>query len=651
MTLMQETTVDAMNLPPHDVRPTSPASNAVRLTRSQLRAPPLELSAVEPKSLVQDKLKAGQHTTQEVDQQRAASDVSQSVDETADSDTPDGTHVLDDPFPMRDFVQMSKGDAPVRSPAHGKVGAGTETSNCRHMETSASSSNSDETKKANHFPLKSATGPSQLARDQIMVSEGAEGSTEYEQASRQYDELEQAAVDASTPPRSERVKIPAIPVKTYDDPETAALTTTTSPRTSSKPRSPAPTQEDVVSAMDRFDDEVEKVNAELPEIQTSPEKSRTRKVTPVVRTTKASQARISLAHGPNDAARAPALGRPRQSSARESKAQVQLSQSTAAKRITSTTSVKARLGPSEEEDTIEKKAVNIPHSKPRPMSLQFPNPPPPPKSTKAPTKSTFQLPGEAIAAKLKAAKEARLEKEAESAPVKKAFKARPAPSFAGKPPPAVRQTSTSKARESIISGKPATGASSKRPHSVATTRPATSKAPGASNTKTPARLAPKPVSSVKPTSNAVKPSRPVSGVPPHMAKSLNVAKRPSTVTGTINKPRASLAPKPNPPATARKGNGTVKGKEVFNRAAQAKTNAEREKREKEEAAKKARAAAAERGRQASRDWAEKQRLKKLGLKLEPKAAEDEATQVAIVQETSEVPVAEESVEEPISVQV
>lgn len=66
------------------------------------------------------------------------------------------------------------------------------------------------------------------------------------------------------------------------------------------------------------------------------------------------------------------------------------------------------------------------------------------------------------------------------------------------------------------------------------------------------------------------------------------------------------------------GSGTAKGKEVFNRVAQAKSAAEKEKREKEDAAKKARAAAAERGRQASRDWAEKQRLKKLGLKPEVK---------------------------------
>jgi hypothetical protein len=60
-----------------------------------------------------------------------------------------------------------------------------------------------------------------------------------------------------------------------------------------------------------------------------------------------------------------------------------------------------------------KSAANIPHSKPRPMSMSFPTPPPPPKSTKPPTRSTFQLGGEAVAAKLKAAKEERQRRETE----------------------------------------------------------------------------------------------------------------------------------------------------------------------------------------------------------------------------------------------
>jgi hypothetical protein len=53
----------------------------------------------------------------------------------------------------------------------------------------------------------------------------------------------------------------------------------------------------------------------------------------------------------------------------------------------------------------------------------------------------------------------------------------------------------------------------------------------------------------------------------------------------------------------------IKGREVFNRDKMEKEAKDRERREKEEAAKQARAQAAERGRIASREWAEKQRKK------------------------------------------
>jgi hypothetical protein len=55
----------------------------------------------------------------------------------------------------------------------------------------------------------------------------------------------------------------------------------------------------------------------------------------------------------------------------------------------------------------------------------------------------------------------------------------------------------------------------------------------------------------------------------------------------------------------------IKGKEVFNRDKMEKDARDRERKEKEEAAKQARAQAAERGRIASREWAERQRNKML----------------------------------------
>jgi len=63
-------------------------------------------------------------------------------------------------------------------------------------------------------------------------------------------------------------------------------------------------------------------------------------------------------------------------------------------------------------------------------------------------------------------------------------------------------------------------------------------------------------------------------------------------------------------------------------AAAAKGAAEREKREKEEAAKKARAAAAERGRQLSREWAEKQKAKKMAAAAVGKSEGAEVVDVA-----------------------
>lgn len=202
-----------------------------------------------------------------------------------------------------------------------------------------------------------------------------------------------------------------------------------------------------------------------------------------------------------------------------------------------------------------------------------------------------------MSAKFKAAREARALKEAEEAK-KRVFKARPAPSMVGKTP-VVRQTSTSKARESMIGGKPLVpSATHNRANSVASSRPATTTLKTSVSRPAPAAVAKK------------------STAP---AKDVKVPKRASTAMGVLNKasrPSVSAAAANRAPSVSRApsaGQGTSKGKEVFNRTAQAKSTAEREKREKEEAAKKARAEAAERSRALSREWAEKQKAKKSGM--------------------------------------
>ena len=544
MTLMQGCdSVHAADVKLQD-RSQSPPSAAVRLTRSQL-AKKAEVET-EPKSLIDG---LGQ-TPQE-----------QEGYFVSDTDTP--TMETPAPTDMSETV-TTPGMEGLASPLPTAVP--NVIKNLR-METPAKRSTSN---KENVQPE---------TEDYSMASPQPQSSM--------YDALEDAVVSAATPPRSEA--------------------------------HPSPAPQDPIAALDDLEDAVENVNKDIPEVQTSPEKKKVRveentpavpaekvqkveekkptpkkeskKTAPTVRTTKASQARLSMAQNKDAAGKAPSVGRPRPSTMLGRASSVRQSVAPkaegASKRVPSnpTTSAAARpksLKASTNGEPREKKETVIPHSKPRPISLSFPTPPPPPKSKKPTTQGSFQLPGEAVAAKLKAAREARMAKEAEEAEKKEkkvAFKARPAPKAAGDVP-AVRQTNASRARESIMTGKPAPAPSAthKRSNTVANT-----------TTDRPR------------TTLSAKPATTVSSKP-----------RASTSLANISKPRASTSTT----TAAQRITSSSKGKEVFSRAANAKAAAEKEKSEKEAAAKKARAEASERGRVASREWAEKQRLRKLGIKPE-----------------------------------
>nr|OQO31910.1 hypothetical protein B0A51_01105 [Rachicladosporium sp. CCFEE 5018] len=380
-------------------------------------------------------------------------------------------------------------------------------------------------------------------------------------------------------------------------------------------------QQSPIEALDALDEAVEKVTKEIPEVQASPEKKRkisvarktstTLKPAPIVRPTKASQARLSMAHGDKaDTGKGPSLGRPRPSttlgctsSVRQSAAptttlgrsssvrQSTIQPTVADKRVTSTSSNTSNFRSSRigSEAPRERKEVVIPHSKPRPISLSFPTPPPPPKSTKPATKSSFQLPGEAVAARLKAAREERQKQDAESgeksarsvsgnadvnAERKPGFKARPVPDMLKKTP-SVRHTAASRARESIAGGTmllPSTSGGLKRSSTITSAR-----------------------------------QRPMSM---HQAPAgLQVSKcptpRPSTAAETTQNSKRITST-----SSVVGGKSVNKGKEVFDRVANAKANAEKDKKEKEENAKRARAEAAERSRAMSREWAEKRKAKK-----------------------------------------
>ncbi|KAI7304965.1 hypothetical protein KC315_g14913 [Hortaea werneckii] len=393
---------------------------------------------------------------------------------------------------------------------------------------------------------------------------------------------------------------------------------------------------DPPAATDALKDALEQVASEASQADAPAEKPKpkAKKPAPVVRTTKASAARMSLAQGDKaGAAKASSSARPRPSTARQSTVSKPVAERS--QRVPSVGTQKPALEKNEK-PTQQKKEATIPHSKPRPVNLSFPTPPPPPKSKKAPTTSTFQLPGEAVAAKLKAAREERMKKEADQPEEKKpsTFKARPAPPALKKTPSVVRQKTSTKARESMVSAKP-TGsappsAGLKRASTVtagstsATTRPKAAVPPRttAKPEDKSLKVAKRPTTTTSAAAGPTNPSRPSSLTTTTTLTRTSSAPRPSTAgrTGPAPPAASSAAAAPTAPAAHHQqqqqqrilSKGTAKGKEVFSRALLAKEAAGKEKREKEEAARKARELAAERGRQASREWAEKQKGRKLG---------------------------------------
>ncbi|PBP19061.1 carboxylesterase family protein [Diplocarpon rosae] len=199
------------------------------------------------------------------------------------------------------------------------------------------------------------------------------------------------------------------------------------------------------------------------------------------------------------------------------------------------------------------------------------------KSTKAPTKSTFQLPGEEVSRRKRAAHDARLKAQEEEERKRREFKARPIRNSVV-PSMVPRDTVASRARTSKVGTDDVEDGNlsvSKRGANVGAHRPsiahlalANSSAPRAKGTYIP------PVR--KPSPTPPEPSRPLP--------------RAISVTNSTLRKRA---------------------KEIYNRDAVLTAEMEKEKRDREAAAKRAREEAAERGRQASREWAEKQMARKM----------------------------------------
>ena len=258
----------------------------------------------------------------------------------------------------------------------------------------------------------------------------------------------------------------------------------------------------------------------------------------------------------------------------------------------------------------------------------------PAKSTKATTTSTFVLPGAAISAKLKVQREERQKREEEAAGKEAAKKVVAKPATAARartrlsttvaPTIKPRETKTSQARQSLVTAtnekRSASGTSSDgKVAPIKVTKQQSTKSPPVNTKALAARK--KPVSSGPAAATNVQKTR----TPMKQAKTddagsvrANSAIRRSG-TGTLTKAvrKDSIAPSPSSGSDAGVKKPSMnnadlvsqKGKEVFGRHKIQNAEADRARREKEEAAKKARAEAAERGRIASREWAERQKKK------------------------------------------
>ncbi|KAJ4365225.1 hypothetical protein N0V83_008843 [Neocucurbitaria cava] len=255
----------------------------------------------------------------------------------------------------------------------------------------------------------------------------------------------------------------------------------------------------------------------------------------------------------------------------------------------------------EKEERLKRQAEGGP--KPRPISM-----PPPPKSTKPPTKASFQLPGEKIAAELKAKKEERLKREAE-APQQPGAPRAPRPISMPPPPKSTKPPTKSDFQLPGAAVAEKLKAQKEERLKRQEEAEAAKKAAAANLRQAPVR---------KPVTVPIR-QQPGISIPSPAQRSSSIASKRdsiqlsrSTSTSSANRQSMLLNAKSTvTPVDA--AQQKLKGREVFNRDKMEKEARERERKEKEDAAKRARAEAAERGRIASREWAEKQRKKMMGV--------------------------------------
>jgi hypothetical protein len=229
-------------------------------------------------------------------------------------------------------------------------------------------------------------------------------------------------------------------------------------------------------------------------------------------------------------------------------------------------------------------------TKQSPSNGGAPAPAPKVKSTKPATRPTFELPGEALSRKKRGAYEARLKAEEEEEKKRREFKARPVrnnvlPDFVP------RETVASRARKSQICMPEGDSGVKSQPYGILSVGQRGSVVGAHSPSMRATTLA-----------NMAAPRAPG---PPASAYSSH-SRKASTASG----PSMSGLAMQRTVSASEVQLQRQRAKEIYNRDMKALEEMEKEKREREAVARKSRLEAAERGRQASREWAEKQRVKK-----------------------------------------
>ncbi|KAK3372837.1 hypothetical protein B0T24DRAFT_702102 [Lasiosphaeria ovina] len=232
------------------------------------------------------------------------------------------------------------------------------------------------------------------------------------------------------------------------------------------------------------------------------------------------------------------------------------------------------------------------------------------KSTKPPTRPTFELPGEAISRRKREEREAKLRAQEEEERKRREFKARPVRNSIA-PGSYPRETVASRARQGKVAqqsedGEPAApatpvgGTIARKRQSMAPSGPGSSAAPRASLSVA--------------SGNQQQPTR-GRGLMATAAGSYHLSRATSatSTTGSIRGSGGGSVGKRSTISSEEAQQQKLRGKEILARDSVYVVDRERERREREAATKLARQEAAERSRQLSREWAKKQNAKKDAL--------------------------------------